>query len=277
VLRIHPQLKDDRLLNLFERGVERQWPSALLDWSQEEHWDRRDLEALAAVITPVYLGEQTAMLGVSAILPRLLRSGETEAALYLSSMGLDEARHFRNLSRFFERHGVTPWPTRRLPEMWRYHARLLETGDPLDWLWGILISDLFARLFYGRLREQYPDLLIGRLARRTLVDEARHQAFADRYLTPRLVGVESARRRALLALRDDLFRTMDALTRRLAEPLADLGWSGTAFLGELWDDTERWARRLGLVSAEGAAAGRNEAGDQGSRTANGAVSSTRVP
>jgi hypothetical protein len=277
VLRVHPQLKDERLLALFERGVERQWPSALLDWSQEERWDRRDLEALAAIITPVYLGEQTAMLGVSAVLPRLLTAGETEAALYLASMGLDEARHFRNLSRFFDRHQVTPWPTRRLPEMWRYHARLLQSGDPIDWLWGILISDLFARLFYGRLREQYPDLLIGRLARRTLVDEARHQAFADRYLTPRLVGVDPERRRELLGLRDDLFRTMDALTHRLAGPLGDLGWSGTAFLAELWDDTERWAGRLGLTDAGARPAAGWDGEDQESKSAKGAVSSTRVP
>jgi hypothetical protein len=230
MLRVHPDLSDERLLQLFERGVERQWPSALLDWSQEESWDVKDLEALGALLTPVYLGEQTAMLGVSTVLQKLMMGRETEEALYLASMGLDEARHFKNLHRFYERSGVTPWPTRRLPEMWHYHTRLMKSGDPLDWLWGILISDLFARLFYGRLRDQYPDHLIGRLARRTLVDEARHQAFADIYLTPRLLHLGAERRQELLDLRDDLFRTMEALTRRLAGPLADLGWSGTEFL-----------------------------------------------
>lgn len=247
MLRVHPKLEDQALLQLFERGVEKQWPASLLDWSQEEHWEAGDREALAALLTPVYLGEQTAMLGVSAILPRLMTSRSEEAGLYLASMGLDEARHFRNLGRLFDSWNVAPWPTRRLPEMWQYHVRLLKSGDPIDWLWGILISDLFARLFYGRLRDQYPDYLIGRLARLTLVDEARHQAFADRFLTPRLLGIDDERRGQLLELRDDLFRTMDALTHRLAQPLSDLGWSGSAFLEELWQDTEHWASRLGIT------------------------------
>jgi hypothetical protein len=246
MLRVHPDLSDDRLLNLFERGVERQWSSSLLDWSQDEHWDARDLEALGGLLTPVYLGEQTAMLGVSTVLQKLMMQHETEGALYLSSMGLDEARHFKNLHRFYERSGIKPWPTRRLPEMWHYHTRLMKSGDPVDWLWGILISDLFARLFYGRLRDQYPDHVIGRLARRTLVDEARHQAFADIYLTPRLTTIGAERRAELFSLRDDLFRTMEALTHRLAGPLNDLGWSGKAFLDELWQDTEEWAERIHL-------------------------------
>jgi len=246
LLQVHPKLTDEQLLKLFERGVSRQWPTALLDWSEPEQWDAVSLNALAGLLTPVYLGEQTAMLGVSAVLPRLATHHDTEAALYLASMGLDEARHFHNLSRLYTRLGVNPWPTRKLPEMWRYHTRLMQSGDPLDWLWGILISDLFARLFYGRLRDQYPDRIIGRLARRTLVDEARHQAFADLYLTPRLERIGEERRQAMFQLRDDLFRTMDQLTERLAGPLADLGWSGDAFLNELWNDTERWAHRIGL-------------------------------
>jgi len=246
MLRVHPDLSDDRLLQLFERATERQWPSSLLDWTETETWNRRDLDALAAMLTPVYLGEQTAMLGVSQVLQKLMLGREPEGALYLSSMGLDEARHFRNLARFYRTNGVEPWQTRRLPEMWAYHTRLMKSGDPIDWLWGILISDLFARLFYGKLAQQYPDQVIGRLARRTLVDEARHQAFADIYLTPRLVSIGEERRQALLALRDDLFRSMEALTHRLEGPLGDLGWSGHQFLKDLWNDTETWAARINL-------------------------------
>jgi hypothetical protein len=246
MLQVHPKLGDEQLLKLFERGVGRQWSTELLEWSEPEHWDDVSLKALAGLLTPVYLGEQTAMLGVAAVLPQLATHRDTEAALCLSSMGLDEARHFHNLSRLYTRLQIEPWRTRQLPEMWRYHTRLMKSGDPLDWLWGILISDLFARLFYGRLRDQYPDRVIGRLARRTLVDEARHQAFADLYLSPRLAKISDERRAAMFELRDDLFRTMDQLTERLAGPLNDLGWSGDQFLTDLWNDTERWANRVGL-------------------------------
>ncbi|MCL6564372.1 MAG: ferritin-like domain-containing protein [Firmicutes bacterium] len=249
-LRVHPELKDDQLLRLFDRGTERQWGTDVLNWDEPETWDRGSQKAMAAVLTPIYLGEQTAMLGVSTMLPRMLTEHEPEAALCLASMGMDEARHFRNLWRLYKRWELEPWSTRQLPEMWRYHARMLVRKDPLDWLWGILISDLFANRFYGQLAERYPNFLIGRLARRTVVDEARHQAFSDRYLTDKLQNADQSRRRELLELREDLFRVMDGLTKRLAAPLEDLGWSAQAFLQALWADTERWAGRIGLLRAE---------------------------
>ncbi|MDA8195546.1 MAG: ferritin-like domain-containing protein [Thermaerobacter sp.] len=247
MIRVHPDLDDNELLRLFERGIARQWTDEVIDWSDADALPGTVREALGAVMTPVYLGEQTAMIGVSTVLPMMLQRGQHEAALYLSTMGLDEARHFKNLHRLYHVLAVQPVAGRRLPEMWRYHARLLQGRDPVHWVWGILISDLFAKQFYGGFWERFPDTLVGRLARRTLQDEARHQAFSDRYLTTILPTVDADGRQRLLVLRDDLFRVMEALGERLRGPMETLQWAPQDFLQTLWDDTETWVARLGLT------------------------------
>ena len=249
MIQVDPALSDDEFLRLFEKGIGAQWSSDQIDWGLVQGLSPTQKDALGQVITPVFLGEQTAMLGVSAVLPMILTSGYPEAALYLASMGLDEARHFRNLSRLYRTLEVEPLPSRRLPEMWRYHARLLQKHDPVQWVFGILISDLFAKTFYGGFAERFPDTVVGRLSHRTLQDEARHQAFSDRYLNRMLPTMEPRARVQLLVLRDDLFRIMEKLGERLRGPMETLDWSPEAFLEELWNDTEKWVKRLGLVEA----------------------------
>lgn len=248
MIQVHPALGDDELLRLFDKGIKRQWAPDSIDWGGAANIPLAKREALAQVLTPVYLGEQTAMIGVSTVIPMVLTHGQTEAALYLSSMGLDEARHFRNLHELYVLLGQDPLPRRRLPEMWRYHARLLQRRDPVEWVWGILISDLFAKNFYGGFGQRFAGSLVGRLAYRTLQDEARHQAFSDRYLTRVLPTLDSAGRQALLDLRDDLFRVMEKMGERLRAPMETLDWAPETFLEELWNDTEKWVARLGIVT-----------------------------
>lgn len=261
MIQIHPEFDDDRLLRLFEKGIHGQWGEDAIAWEDAARVPTQVRKGLAMSLTPVYLGEQTAMIGIATVIPLLLKAGETEAVLYLSSMQLDEARHFRNLHRLYDIFEEQPLPARRLPEMWRYHARLLRSRDPLDWVWGILISDLFARRFYGAIRDIDRDGLLGALSRRTLQDEARHQAFSDRFLENRIPDLPEDRRMQLLDMRDDLFRVMDALSVRLESATEDAGIDSPALLDGLWTDTERWVHRLGITAQdrarrpEGAAVG----------------------
>ncbi len=249
MIHVDPSMTDEEFLRLFEKGIHAQWGTDAIDWGLVETIPDAKKEALGHLITPVYLGEQTAMLGVSSVLPMILTGGHPEPALYLASMGLDEARHFRNLNHLYRVLGVEPLASRRLPEMWRYHARLLQKHDPVQWVFGILISDLFAKTFYGGFADRFPDSVVGRLSRRTLQDEARHQAFSDRYLNRMLPTMDPDAKHELLVLRDDLFRIMERLGERLRGSMEVLDWSPEEFLTELWDDTEKWVRRLGLVSA----------------------------
>lgn len=248
MIHVDPEMADEEFLRLFEKGIHAQWSTDQIDWGLVETISPLKKEALGQLITPVYLGEQTAMLGISQVMPMILTGGYPEPALYLSTMGLDEARHFRNLNRLYRVLEVDPLPSRRLPEMWRYHARLLQKHDPVQWVFGILISDLFAKTFYGGFADRFPDTVVGRLSRRTLQDEARHQAFSDRYLNRMLPTMDPEAKHDLLVLRDDLFRIMEKLGERLRGPMEALDWSPEAFLKELWGDTERWVKRLGIVS-----------------------------
>lgn len=250
MIHVDPMLTDDEFLRLFEKGINSQWGSDQIDWGQIDGIAPAKKLALGQLLTPVYLGEQTAMLGVSSVMPMVLGRGHTEAALFLSNMGLDEARHFRNLNHLYRVLSIEPLPSRRLPEMWRYHARLLEGNDHVQWVFGILISDLFAKTFYGGFAERFPHTVVGRLAGRTLQDEARHQAFSDRYLQRLLPTMVHEEKQKLLNLRDDLFRIMEKLGERLRSPMETLDWSPEEFLNDLWGDTERWVKRLRIAEMD---------------------------
>ena len=57
--------------------------------------------AFARVLTPVYLGEQTAMLGAATVLPHFAAARETSAQLYITTFMMDEARHFEMLTKVY--------------------------------------------------------------------------------------------------------------------------------------------------------------------------------
>ena len=79
MIQVDPALTDDEFLRLFEKGVGAQWGSDQIDWGLVENISPAQKSALGHVITPVFLGEQTAMLGVSAVLPMVLTGGYPEA------------------------------------------------------------------------------------------------------------------------------------------------------------------------------------------------------
>lgn|GEM_PF-1538858 len=245
VVRIFPDLEDDLLVNLFHKAAKVQWTSRDLDWGQSLQMTPRQNRALARMLTPVYLGEQTAMAGAANILPQLMEAGETTAQLYLASFIMDEARHFEALTRLYKRLEHHPVGLRELPEMLRYHHRL-RTGDRVDWVWGILISDLFAKLFYQWFADAQREGLFGRMSAKILVDESRHQAFAEHYLRRNVPRMDPARRQALLGMRDELFRIMRAMEDRLRADCEALNFDGNAFLDRLWGELEYFSRRIGL-------------------------------
>src|SRR5437879_5973941 len=88
--------------------------------------------------------------------------------------------------------GQDPMRVRDLPEMLRYHHRLLQ-GDGIDWLWGILVSDLFGKHFYRLFTEARWPVILVQVASRILQDESRHLAFAEYYLHHSLPQLDPAR------------------------------------------------------------------------------------
>jgi hypothetical protein len=263
LIKLFPQLDDDLLLRLFHKGIKAQWSAADVDWEERLALDERQARALCRLLTPVYLGEQSAMVGASVALPQIALAGETTAQLYLSSFLMDEARHFEALTRLYQRLREEPIPIRDMPEMLRYHNRLRK-GDRVDWVWGILISDIFARNFYQIFSRSQPEALFGRLSTRILQDESRHQAFATHYLERVLPTLPRERVQALARMRDELLEIMDHMYHRLTVDAEILGIDGRRFLDELREDIEAKADRIGLNArlrpGNGASGGAGEAG-----------------
>jgi len=249
ITRIFPDLTDDLLLNLFHKGAQAQWTSRTFDWTTPIRLSERQRQALARLLTPVYFGEQTAMAGASSILPSVMVAGEASAQLYLASFIMDEARHFETLTHLYKVLGYDPLGLRDMPELLRYYHRL-RSGDRVDWVWGILISDIIGKHFYRGLGPNHaqPDPLFGSLATRILRDESRHLAFAEHYLKRNLPSMSLERRRALLDMRDDLLRLLGSMTERVRADAVELEADVDDFLGGVWTDLDAVATRVGLLN-----------------------------
>ncbi len=245
--RVLPDLEDDLLLELFHKGAKSQWTSRDLDWSPQLRLEPHQQAALARLLTAVYFGEQTAMAGASRTLLELMGAGETTAQLYLSSFMMDEARHVEALTVLYRKLGHDPLSLRQLPELLRYFHRLRQ-GDRLDWAWGILVTDINAKHLFRALGRLGGDPLLGTLSTQILRDESRHLAFAEHYLRRNLARTDTTRRRALLGLRDDLFRLLQSMTERVRADTETLGLDADSYLGNVWTDVERFGHRIGLTT-----------------------------
>lgn len=249
MIRVFPQVNDTKLMELFRKGVEGQWSAAVIDWEYPLLLDPHEKLALAHVLTPVYLGEQTAMVGASSVLPQFFSAGQTEAQLYLATFLLDEARHFETLTRFYNKIGLRPLEVRDLKEMFRYQARLFKSRDKVEWLWGILLSDILARHFYSILVKAHPGSLFAQIASRIILDEARHLAFAELYLKTALTR-EPGLGPSFLKMRDELLFLMRAMYAALKEKANLVGIDGTLLFAAVADDIEKKVRRLQIAEPE---------------------------
>jgi hypothetical protein len=247
ITRIFPDLTEDLLVNLFHKGAQVQWTSRDFDWSVPVQLPDRKRLALARLLTPVYFGEQTAMAGASSILPSVMAAGETTAQLYLASFIMDEARHFETLTRLYKVLGHDPLGIRDMPELLRYYHRLRQ-GDRVDWVWGILISDIIGKHFYRGLGplQARPDPVFGDLSTRILRDESRHLAFAEHYLKRNFATLRPERRHALVTMRDDLFRMLESMTDRVRSDIACFDVEPEDFLDGVWSDIAAVSKRIGL-------------------------------
>ncbi len=248
MLKLNPKLDDsDLFLRLFHKGIKAQWSVEDVTWDDPLQFDPQQARSLARLLSPVYLGEQSAMLGASVALPQMAMAGQTSAQLYLSSFLMDEARHFEVLTRLYTRLDSEPLQIRELPAMLRYHHRLRQ-GDRIDWVWGILISDIFAKNFYQQFGRSQPEALFGKLSLRILQDESRHQAFAENYLKQMMPSLSSDRVQVLQQMKDELMEIMDAMYTHLNDDAKRLGLDGRVFLDDLRAEIEYKSKRIGLDS-----------------------------
>ena len=257
MIRVFPRIENAQLMELFRKGVEGQWSATEIDWTQPLALDLHEQRALAMVLTPIYLGEQTAMIGASSTIPQCFAAHETEAQLYLSTFLLDEARHFETLTRFYNALNQRPLEVRQLKDMFRYQARLFKSRDRVEWLWGILLSDILARHFYSILAKAHPASLFASIAGRIVRDEARHLAFAELYLRA-VLEREPQFAPVFLKMRDELLRLMEAMYTALKSEALLVGIDGQTLFGGVQRDIENKASRLHLHETAGPTAGLEE-------------------
>jgi hypothetical protein len=242
---VWPDMSDERALSLFQKGVKGQWAADTFDWSKEVGMDKFERTSLARLLTPVYVGEETALAGASAVILKLFGTSSNAAQrLFLASFALDEARHFEILTRLYDKVERRPLEIRELKQMLRYHAALLRAKHPVPWMWGILVSDLFAKHFYGTFYRTFPDTLFGELSGRILVDESRHQAFAEHFL--KTAGLDRDMQKALLDMRDELLDLMQQMYAHLKPDIDTFGYDAEQFFARLMHDIETKLTRLGI-------------------------------
>ena len=246
MIRVFPRIDDTKLMELFRKGVEGQWSAAQLDWERPLLLDPHERQALAHVLTPVYLGEQMAMIGASSVIPQFFAAHQTEAQLYLATFLLDEARHFETLTRFYHKMDQRPLEVRDLKEIFRYQARLFKSRDKIEWLWGILLTDILARHFYGILAKAHPNSLFAHIASRILLDEARHLAFAELYLKATLTQKPELKP-GFLKMRDELLFLMKEIYNGVKEKAVLIGLDGTLLFDSVAGDIEKKVQRLGMA------------------------------
>ena len=234
---------------LFRKGVEGQWSAAQIDWEQPLLLDPQEQKALAHVLTPIYLGEQTAMVGASSVIPQFFSAHQTEAQLYLATFLLDEARHFETLTRFYHKINQRPLEVRDLKVIFRYQARLFKSRDKVEWLWGILVSDIFARHFYGIIAKAHPGSLFAHIAGLILTDEARHLAFAELYLKAALARSPELKP-VFLKMRDELLVLVREIYLGVKEKAMFIGLDENLLFGGVTEDIEKKVQRLAMADTE---------------------------
>ena len=250
MIKIFPQFEEDLLIRLFHKGVKAQWTVSDVEWQQPLMMAEEEARALAHMLTPVSGEKRWAVTGARGVRPKGGWAGKPRSDFFLGSFWRDGAQLLGGLPRLYKRLEEDPLNVRQMPAMLRYHNRLRK-GDRIDWVWGILISDVFAKNFYQIFSRSQPEALFGNLSGKILRDESRHQAFAEHYLKRAIPTLEPDRVQSLVHMKDDLLNIMDNMYDHLLDDAKSLNIDGRQFLDDLRAEIEHKADRIGLSNPSG--------------------------
>lgn len=263
MFRIFPKLDDQRYIRLFYLAGRHQWTSDQLEWDLPSGLDERGQLALCRLITPVYLGEQSAMMGATKAIQELSSEGESSAQVYMASFMMDEARHLEAITRMYNKFGHHPIRLRELPDMLRYHNRMRFKDTFAHWVFGIMVSDLFAKHFYHIFASTQSSYLFGKMSKKILVDEGRHQAFAEYYLSDRLPHAEEGLHKDLFALKEDLLSIIGDMKKPLHDDAVALGIDANELFDSFREEVQERCEKIGLGRCKGCPLNHHERGELG--------------
>jgi len=261
IYKVMPSLDNERQLRLWHKALRSQWSAEDMRWGLPVRLRSRRLkEALGRLLTPVLMGEQSALYSVSAQIPTLGHRSEVEAQFYLTTWAVDEARHTELFARYFERIDEEPLSIRKFPAGYLFQSQIT-AKDTSEWLSGVLVSEVLATLVMKELRRVDVDPVLSDIAHGILEDEARHLGFNHLYLEDRFAAAFTADHTQGEAhstrLHQRLRRVLDhvpPMLEPLEEDLVEIGMDWRAIYAELQEEVlDRLARSVdrGQKVAEG--------------------------
>ncbi len=189
IYKVLPDLSKKRQMQLWHTALRSQWSAEDLDWSKPRGLRKPGMkDQLAQVMTPVLIGEQSALYSVSGLIPVLGRRFEVEGQFYLTTWAVDEARHTELFARMFRRIDREPLSIRKFPEGYLFQSAIV-SSEPAEWLSGVLVSEVMATKIMEEFRRLDLDPVLGDIADGILDDEARHLGFNHIYLEDRFAGL----------------------------------------------------------------------------------------
>ncbi|MBI4613394.1 MAG: hypothetical protein HY720_07255, partial [Planctomycetes bacterium] len=117
-----PDLTNERQLALWHKALKNQWSANDLDWKKPVRMTAPARKTLARILTPVLIGEQSALYSVSSLIPIFGSRSEVEGQFYLTTWAVDEARHTELFTRFYWRIEEEPLPIRRFPSGYLFQS-----------------------------------------------------------------------------------------------------------------------------------------------------------
>ncbi len=185
IYKVLPELRRRRHMSLWHKALRAQWSAEDINWSTPlRTLSDKTKEGLARALTPILMGEQSALYSVSGLIPVLGQTSEVESQFYLTTWAVDEARHTELFTRFYQRLGKEPLPIRRFPSGYMFQSSIV-SQEPAEWLAGVLVSEVLAKIAMEEFKRLDIDPVLSEIAKGILEDEARHLAFNHIYLEER--------------------------------------------------------------------------------------------
>lgn len=246
IYKVLPDLSKQRQMQIWHKALRAQWSATDLNWERPRRiTSGKLLDELGRVLTPVLMGEQSALYSVSGLIPILGHRSEVESQFYLTTWAVDEARHTELFARFYGRIDREPMPIRRFPTGYLFQSKIV-SKEPAEWLSGVLVSEVLALRVMHEFKRLDLDPVLSDICDGILQDESRHLGFNHIYLEDRfsqLYGTGQEEGDAFAAhLRSHLRDVLDGVPpifEALSDELANLGIDREALFAVLSEESGR--------------------------------------
>ncbi|MHC4493412.1 MAG: ferritin-like domain-containing protein [Planctomycetota bacterium] len=260
VYKLIPQLKKKRHLALWHKAQESQWSANSIRWDAPQRLTQKKLkDQLSRVLTPVLMGEQSAFVSASALLPLLGAKNEAESQYYLATWLVDEARHAELFTRMFERIDREPMSTRKFPSAYLFQGQVM-ANDAAVWLAGLLVVEVLAKKVMQEFVRLDLDPALSQISEGILGDEARHLGFNRVYIEDRMAELQRESPEKAAAFTDHLHSRLERVLEyaptmfdALRTELREMGFDTASVLDTLGEESRARLKKAvdsGLRMAE---------------------------